>query len=709
MFSHASLICAGAEIQGAPLFRKIFSADAGAVGTFTLGGLGTYDVFLNGEKIGGDVLSPGWQHFDKRICTTTYALKNLQAENTLTVLLTAGWYAGRINRGDAAFTQPRAIIGEISLGEHVIGTDASWEVSPSTVRFSDIYDGIVCDANVEEKWQPVLADDAAAYPFVPDTTVPMREFDTVYPCEIIHTPAGETVLDFGVNLVGYPVVSLSAKRGERVRFSFAEILDKDGNFYNKNYRNAKCQYDYTCRDGAQSFTPRGTFYGFRYLRVDEFPAGANLTESVFARVVHADMVRTGDIHTGNALLNRLFENTLRGQLGNYLCVPTDCPQRDERRGWTGDAQIFIKAAAYNFDVLPFFRSWMIDICAQQTESGLIPTEVPFPLFRCASLADRKPRAAWSDAVTICPYELYLAYGDRAILEDNYDAMCRHIDAMTAATTEPDLFCGCEQFGDWLGLDAPFGSYKGASSEDMIASAYYAYSTELVCRIGSVLHKDTARFETLYRRIRAAFVRRFEPTLATQTECAVALHFHLIDHPEEITRRLVARIHAAGDKLETGFVGTPYILHALSANGEAELAYTLLLNTEFPSWLYPVTMGATTMWEHWDGLRPDGVLWSDAMNSYNHYAYGAVMDWVYSVAAGIRPEFENPGYAHATIAPLPDKRLGTLDVTFDSVHGAFRSSWYYEGDTPHYSITTPVAATIVIDGKAREVLPGMYVF
>ncbi len=705
MFTNSKLICSGASITCAPIFKKTFFASGGASGQLVVGGLGTYDVFLNGKKIGNDVLSPGWQDFRSRSCTTTYKLEELEKENTLVILLTTGWCAGRINVRPENMP-PRAIVGEITLDNgDVIVTDESWQVSNSQIISSDIYDGIVYDANIEAVWMPVELAEYDISKFVPDTTVQTREFETVYPTELITTPAGEHVLDFGADIVGYPVLDINAKKGEKVVLSFAEIL-VDGNFYNENYRSAKCVYDYTCKEGHQTFTPRGTFYGFRYIRIDELPEGCDPMDGcIKARVIHADIKRTGNISTGNPLLNKLYNNIIRGHLGNYLAVPTDCPQRDERRGWTGDTQVFVKAAAYNFDVYRFIYNWLIDLVLSQNKKGAVLTEIPMPVMY--DVDGRLPRAAWSDAVTICPWELYMVYGKKEVLELTFDAMCKHVDCMGAVSTEADLFCGCQQFGDWLGLDAPEGSYKGSSSEDLIASAFYAYSTEILCKTGDIIGKDVTKYRELYKRIRAAYINKFVPIAKTQTECILTLKFGLTDDVAEMTQRLVNRIHAAGDKLETGFVGTPYILHVLSENGHADLAYTLLLNTEFPSWLYPVTMGATTMWEHWDGIRPDGKLWSADMNSYNHYAYGAVADWIYSVAGGIKPDAA--GYAHAVIEPQADKRLGTLNITFDAVSGHFASSWYYEGDKAHYTVTTPVPATVIIEGKAFEVQPGTYVF
>ncbi len=710
MFENSKFITYGSNVTRVPMFRKIFTAKEGSEATLKLVTLGTHDVYLNGEKVGDSILAPGWQDFTSRICAPEYKLSGLKAENELCILLTPGWFAGKINSKFRETPVPTALAAEILLDGKVIVSDESWQVKNSKLECSDIWDGVIYDANFESEWEQVQLYDGFMTNSVPDTTVPIREQQTVYPVELIITPNGEKVLDFGVNLVGYPVLDLCAKKGEKVSFSFGEILTNDGNFYNANYRIALCRYEYTCCDGHQTFTPNGTYYGWRYLRINEFPEGLDpMSGCIKAKFIHADMKRTGNIRTGNELVNRLFDNIIRGQLGNYIAVPTDCPQRDERLGWTGDAQVFIKAAAHNYDVSGFMKNWLTDCMAMQERVGAIPYFVPF--FYMFSPKEFKPnnypRAAWSDCITIIPWELYMTYGDRSVLEDCFEAMKKHVDGMTAVTTTQYLYTGKDQYGDWLGLDSPEGSYKGSSNEDIISSAYYAYSSMLTIKTGKVLGKDVSKYEELYNKIRAKYIETYEGVLKTQTELAVTLHFGLTDNAADITKRLVDKIHAAGDKLETGFVGTPYILHALSDNGECELAYDLLMRTEFPSWLYPVTMGATTIWEHWDGLRPDGKLWDTNMNSYNHYAYGAVADWIYSVAGGIKPD--KAGYEHAVIAPKPDKRLGTLDVTFESIKGRFESSWYFEGDAAHYRIVTPVPATVIIGTRSIEVEAGAYVF
>ncbi len=714
MFEKANLIY-NKNAKCDPVFRFTFKAKPGSSAKLTVSALGVFTVYLNGSKAGREVMAPGWQNYEKRIAAIDYELTGLMQENVITIFASRGWFSGKINTGYNTDTHehPIAIIAEMDYisedgsAAHAV-TDEGWQVSDSAIVESDIYDGIIYDATHREAWGGVSIYEYDKSKFSYVGGVPVIESETVYPSKVITTPKGERVIDFGINLVGYPVIKLSAKSGERVSFSFAEILDKDGNFYNENYRLAKCRYVYITKDGEQSFKPIGTFYGFRYLRIDELPESCEGFE-VCAKIIHSDIKRTGYISTSNALLNRLYDNIIRGQLGNYVDIPTDCPQRNERLGWTGDAQVFVKAAAYNFNVLEFFRKWLSDVVLSQSASGAIPQVVPVP-DTLSKWRDSTPRAAWSDAITICPYEIYMAYGDISILSLTFDAMVRHVDAIGERTKQKYLWvCDDPQYGDWLGLDAKPGSYRGASSEAVISTAYYARSAEILVKAGELLGRDVSCYRELYKNIKAAFIENYEPHLKTQTECAIALHFGLVRDTEEITRRLVEKIHSANDKLETGFVGTPYILHALTANGESELAYTLMLNEDYPSWLYPVTMGATTIWEHWDGIRPDGVLWSKDMNSYNHYAYGACADWLFSVAGGIKTHPDYPGYKKAIISPVPDPRLNTFRAELETEHGRISSTWYYEGDTAHYKITTPVDTTVIIEGRSYELSAGTYTF
>ena len=340
------------------------------------------------------------------------------------------------------------------------------------------------------------------------------------------------------------------------------------------------------------------------------------------------MERTGYLSCSDPLLNKLFENIIWGQKDNFLDVPTDCPQRDERMGWTGDAQVFIRAACLNYDVERFFTKWLADMAADQKEDGRIPHIVP----ECYT--ERPGGAAWGDAAVICPWQLYLAYGNREILETQYDCMKGWIKWITDHTEKEYLWIQEFQFGDWLGLDAPSGSYKGSTREDFLASAFYGYSTGLVAKIGKILGKNVEYYETLYSNIVKTFREEY-PVYTTQTEHVLAVYFNLAPDCQAAADQLAEMIRSCGTKLQTGFVGTPYLLHVLSDYGHTKLAYDLLLRREYPSWLYPVTKGATTIWEHWDGIMENGDFWDSEMNSFNHYAYGAVAAWVYCKAAGIQ--------------------------------------------------------------------------
>ncbi len=668
--------------------------------------MGTYDLRLNGAAVSDDVLSPGFTAYGARHQYQTYELTGLrQGENTLTVTVGRGWYGSRGFVGNLPDRKVMGIIAQLALTyedgrTETLVTDESWRVRECPVRFSEIYDGETVDARITDApLQPV-----AVYPKSKDVLIP-QEGERILPQEkiaprrIFRTPKGETVVDFGQEVTGFVEFTVAAKAGDVVEFTHGEVLDRDGNFYNENYRSAKARLRYVCRDGVQTYRPRLTFFGFRYIRLDAFP-GTPEPEQFTAVLVSSDLRRTGYIRCGDPMVNRLFENVIWGQRDNYLDVPTDCPQRDERQGWTGDAQVFIKTGSYNFDVRKFFKKWLRDMTANQYESGGIPHVIPSPW------GEEWCGAAWADASLICPWQIYQTYGDREVLAEQYDTMVRYIGYIGKVSTTPHLWTGCAQFGDWLGLDAPAGSYKGSSREDFIASAFYAYDAALLAEISAVLGRDPAPWQALHGEIVTAFRAAF-PTYETQTEMVLALTFGLTPDPAATAAQLAAKVTACGKALETGFVGTPYLLYALSRNGYGDLAYDLLLRREYPSWLYSVGKGATTVWEHWDGITRDGGFWSKDMNSFNHYAYGSVMGWVYEEAAGITPAA--PGFARASVAPKPDKRLGWLEASIDTAHGRIFSGWYYEQEGLRYEIHTPVETAVCIEGETRLLPPGRYLF
>ena len=675
--------------------------------------LGVYEAQLNGKRVGDYVLAPGWTSYETRHQYQCYDITELvEDRNRLEITVGKGWYRSPVpgwitEEGKAQRAAiPAGLIAEIKITftdttTAVIPTDETWQAAESRIRFSEIYDGEVYDASFEvSDYQPVVLLERTTGNLIPQQGEKITEHEYVKAARCFTAPNGEVVVDFGQEVTGYIQFTVDAKAGEKVEISHGEVLDKDGNFYNANYRSAKSKIYYTCCDGVQTYKPKMTFFGFRYIRLDQFP-GTPCADQFYAVAVHSDMKRTGRLRSSNPLLNQLFSNIIWGQKGNFLDVPTDCPQRDERMGWTGDAQAFVKTASYNFDVDRFFTKWLADMAADQRPDGSIGHVVP-------TLYVGSGSAAWDDAAAICPWQIYMTYGDKEILRQQFDCMKKYIGFITNSTKDPYLWTGGEHYEDWLGLDAPVGSYKGSSRADFIASAFYAYSTSLVVKAGRVLGEDVSEYERLYQGIVDTFRKTFTD-YRTQTEHVLAVHFGLAEDPQKTADALAEMIKACGSKLQTGFVGTPYLLHVLSSYGHTELAYTLLLRTEYPSWLYPVTKGATTVWEHWDGIMENGDFWSTDMNSFNHYAYGAVADWVYEAAAGIQTVEDAPGFARVKIAPQPDSRLDWLEASIETRKGTVRSLWKQEEGRIRYEITTPSPAEIVIAGKTMEVEAGDYIF
>ncbi|MBE7010979.1 MAG: alfa-L-rhamnosidase [Ruminococcaceae bacterium] len=689
-----------------PLFKKDFHPEKQVKNaTLRITARGVYEAHLNGQRVGNFIMAPGWTSYHHRLQVQSYDVTALlQADNTLILQLAEGWFWRLKN------PQPQAIIAELHLTfsdgtEQYIGTDESWLVAESALRFCHLYNGIVYDAThspVFNEAAAVAADNTQDL-LIEQLGETVTEQERLSVKEVIFTPKGETVLDFGQNMTGYLEITVDAKAGDKLAFSFGEILDKDGNFYNDNYRSAKALYEYTCKDGKQTYKPNLTFYGFRYVRVDAYPSAID-PQNFTAIEVHSDLKRTGYIETSDPMLNQLFSNIIWGQKDNFLDIPTDCPQRDERLGWTGDAQVFVRTASYNFHVLKFFKKWLGDLKAEQFENGAVPDFVP-------SFYPRTPQisAAWGDAIAICPWQCYLTYGNTAILEDLFVPICKWVDYITNITTKPYLWFGSTQYADWLELGGVYGETKGPTRDDLVASAYYANTIDILCKVGKVLGKDVTAYETLYTRVVSAFKEEFKDDFKTQTEHVMALYFNLTDTPQAVADSLAALIHKEGDKLQTGFVGTPYILHVLSRYGYTDLAYTLLLRKEYPSWLYPITKGATTIWEHWDGIKPNGDIWPVSMNSYNHYAYGAVADWMYGVAAGINTVEEAPGFKKVHFAPLADHRIDWFKAEIDTENGKVSSRWWHENGKVRYELTTPVPATAIIEGKTYELGAGTYTF
>ena len=702
-----------------PVFRRTFpckKAILSAALEITCDGV--YEAVLNGRRVGNFILAPGWTEYRKRLQVQSYDVADLlKVENTLDVTVGNGWF----RRTNAPWTGtrnpdeflPAMLIAALHIRyadgtDETLLTDDSWQVSESTITLSGIFIGEDVDM-----CRPFCPEPAVICDFPKDNLIPqegpeVREQETVFPCRSFHTPKGEWVIDFGQNLTCYMAFEMDAHAGEKLSLSTAEVLDKEGNFYTANYRSARSRLNYICREGHQSYKPRLTFFGFRYLRIDEAPEGFS-ADKIRVVVLHSELTRTGWLSCSDPLLNQLFHNILWSQKGNYLDIPTDCPQRDERYGWTGDGQIFCRTASYQYDVRSFFTKWLADMRAAQHDNGWIPEVIP-------SLTAYKPGgAAWSDAVTIIPWQLYQTYGELSFISDMYGAMEKWIAYIPSVSSTPFLWTGCWTYGDWLALDAPEDyhpatielSKRGYSNDDLVCSAFYANSVRIVIDAGKILGRDTRAYETLYSKIVRTFKDTFGRRLNTQTEKVLALHFNLADDPQTLADTLAKQITDCGTRLQTGLLGTPYLLHELSRYGYSELAWSLLLRKEYPGWLYSVSRGATTIWEHWDGIKPDGSFWDDDMNSYNHYAYGSVADWVFGAACGIQPLA--PGFSRARIAPQPDPRVQSLCAVLDTTHGRIRSAWTYTDNGLRYEIDTPVETEIVIGGVSRMAGKGRYLF
>ncbi len=698
-----------------PVFRRQWTAQKTIENAeLVITALGVYDAQINGQRVSGYVLAPGWTSYDQRLQVQTYDVKDLlQKENDLRVTVGRGWFRspmpGWLNSEDKQrrMAQPCGLIALLHITysdgtEEKISTDESWQWAKGRILFSEIYDGETCDARIEPAdWQPVKLLSWSKEILIPQEGEEIRETERIAAKRILKTPRGDTVVDFGQEVTGYVEITLNARDGDEVLFDHAEVQDRDGNWYIENYRSAKARAKYICREGKQTWHPQLTFFGFRYIRLLSWPGEAK-AESFTAIAVHSDMKRTGWLKSGNAELNQLFSNIVWGQRGNFLDVPTDCPQRDERLGWTGDAQVFIKTASYLYDTERFFKKWLHDLAADQRKSGEVGQVIP------DLMPEGDSSAAWGDAAAICPWQVYQTYGDKTVLEDQFDSMRKWVDYIGSVTKTPSLWIDHFHFGDWLGLDAPDGSYKGSSREDFIASAFYAHSTELVVKAGKLLGKDISAYEKLHGDIVNAFRKAF-PDYRTQTEHVLAVHFGLAENPQKTADDLAEMVKADGVQLRTGFVGTPYILHVLSNYGHSDLAWSLVLRREYPGWLYPVTKGATTIWEHWDGIKPDGSFWSKDMNSFNHYSYGAVADWVFEQAAGIRHAEDKPGFEELIYAPQPDARLGWLQAKLDTRHGTVSALWVCQEDGIRYELETPVPTKVCLNGKEAWVNPGKYIF
>ena len=688
--------------------------------------LGLYNFYLNGTKVSTDEMTPGWTSYNRRLLYQTYDVTALlhPGTNRAGAMLGAGWYKGvmgltraRNNYGDrTAFSMQLTLQYDDGTTE-IVTTDASWQGTIAPVTFSEIYHGEEYDAALElPGWADAAAPDAAPagrWHGVETVTYPAAQLyaqaagkvsvrNRLPAQRIFTTPAGETVVDFGQNMAGRVEITATGGPGDVAELRCFEELDADGNAYLANLRKARTIMRYKfAQPGTVTWHPQFTYMGFRYALVVQWP-GTPRAENFTAYTLHTAMEPAGQFQCSEPLVNGLHHNITWGLKSNFLDVPTDCPQRDERLGWTGDAQIFSETACWLADTWTFYTKWLTDLVADQLPDGGVTNVVPNIeehhtegnwLMRTSPYG----MSGWADAATIIPWVVYKMYGDASILRNQYASMCRWVDFMTTHT-RGDLFTFMTQLGDWVALDAEPGSFFGATPTALTSQAYYALSARILALTASVLGKaaDTEKYTAVYKNAKDAFIKNFfdaEGTLTAQTQTAhiLALRFDLT--PEKwrakTVQRLLQLLDERGGHLVTGFLGTPYFCAALSENDCLKQAYDLLLKKDFPGWLYQVAQGATTVWEHWDGRRPDGTMWSAGMNSFNHYAYGAVGAWLYSTVLGLGQQAGTAGFAAARLAPRPGGGLNWAEGWHETPLGRYALRW--EKDAVKTNVTFSVPA------------------
>jgi alpha-L-rhamnosidase len=702
--------------------------------------LGAYEMFLNGIRVGDQVLAPGWTDYRERVVYQTYDVTKMVApgENAMGALLAPGWYETPLEwfqqPNNYGVTQP-ALRAELRIeltdgSVEWVATGASWQANTSYILYSEIYDGESQDGReiprtigsfvtsvIAADWPHAATIDPAPVKIAAQDFPPIRVERELQPKSMTEPKPGIFVYDFGQNFSGVESLQAVAPAGTDVRMRFAEVLNSDGTIYTDNLRTAKATDHFVFGSASvKGFTPQFTFHGFRYMELTGLPTAPGKAD-VAGLVFHTDAPWTAKLETGNAMINQLWSNILWGQRSNFVGVPTDCPQRDERLGWMGDAQVFWRTASYNMDLAAFSRKFATDMRGTQVDSPY------YGIFSPGTVrSHEESAAAWSDAGVIVPWTSWLQTGDTTIIEQNWAAMTKYLDAIAAAN--PDFLWKNEYgqpFGDWL-------SPEGKTDERLIATAYWAWDVTLMREMALATGRtaDAEKYAALFEKIRAAFQKQFvrgdgfvagadnspsqfgvinNPNAKsqggdTQTGYVLALHMNLL--PDALhaaaAKRLVDKIEANHDLLATGFLGTPYVLEELTKAGYAKLAYTLLLNTQYPSWGYMVTHGATTMWERWNG---DQMMNDPAMNSFNHYAYGAVADWMYRYAAGIDATPMDAGFHTVVLHPVFDERLGHIAFDYDSVYGPIHSDWTVTGATAVWHVTIPANTTGWLPLSAAE--------
>ena len=705
----------------AALLRKEFTVGPGLVrARLYATAHGVYQVEVNGRRISDDILAPGWTSYSHRLRYQTYDVTRFldEGDNAIGATLADGWYRGRLGfwSGRTMMYGSRlAFFGQLHLdysdgSTQVVRSDESWRWSAGPVLSTGLYEGERYDARLEQTgwsgpgfddrhWEPAEMVELDRSRLLAPDGPPIRPIERIGPRSVSPSAAGGLVLDFGQNISGRLHIRVQGSRGQTVSLRHAEVL-QDGELCLRPLRQAEAVDEYTLRGGGtEEWEPSFTLHGFRYAEVTGWP-GTLHPGDIEAVVCHTDMTRTGWFSCSDPLLNRLHENVVWSMRGNFVDIPTDCPQRDERLGWTGDIQVFAPTASFLYDCSGLLISWLADLAAEQAEYGTVPHYVPwvqlvFPI---------APAAVWGDAAVLLPWALYQRFGDLGILQCQYPSMTAWVDQVAALAGEKHLWDNGFQFGDWLDPAAPPDRPEQARTDPyLIATAYHALTAQTLADIAALLgwEEDHLRYAALAEEVRAAFTAEYVTPAGrlagdTQTAHALALHLDLLPKPaqrEHAAGRLVQLLTADGFHIGTGFVGTPLICDALAGAGEHDSAYHLLTQQECPSWLYPVTMGATTMWERWDSMLPDGSVHPGDMTSFNHYAFGAVADWLHRIVAGLAPAA--PGYRRLLISPRPGGGLTRAAAAHDTPYGRASVEWTRVGERLDVTVTVPPNTSAIV--------------
>lgn len=723
----------GTQAQPAPFLRREFEVhEHVSQARLYITALGVYEAQMNGQVVSDHVLDPGWTSYPSRLIYQTFDVTALlrPGRNALGAILGDGWYRGRLGFNGGRrniYGQRLALLAQLEISyadgriERVV-TDESWRAATGPILASDLYDGETYDARLEcagwsspgyedHAWTPVQAIEHDLGTLVAPSGPPVRRTEMLAPVAVFTSPAGRTLLDFGQNLVGRLRLTTRGEAGQTITLRHAEVLEH-GELGTRPLRTARATDRYILRgEDEETWEPRFTFHGFRYAEVEGWP-GELRANDILAVVCHSDLERTGWFDCSNPLLNRLHENVVWSMRGNFLSLPTDCPQRDERLGWTGDIQVFAPTASFLYESAGFLTSWLADLAAEQREDGMIPYVVP------NILPARLPHdiggatvaaAAWGDAAVLVPWTLYQRYGDIGILETQFKSMRAWVDLIARLAGERFLWDQGFQFGDWLDPNAPPDKPSAALTDPaVVATAYFAYSAGILGQTAQLLGREAeaTHYLDLAARVRQAFAAEYITPAGrvlsdSATAYALALQFDLLtpQQRQHAGERLVALVQKSGYHISTGFVGTPLICDALCSVGAHDTAFRLLTQQECPSWLYAVTMGATTIWERWDSVLPDGAINPGEMTSFNHYAFGSVADWMQRVIAGLAPAA--PGYRQLAIQPHLLSNLIHARATLRTPYGLAESGWALDGEKITLKVIVPPNTT------ARVTLPGCH--